>query len=158
MVPSMDPVAIWNSAGLLMPDDPVHHLTEGQRALHTTHWIDALTGNGGFLDSFRAASNLINEAPMAFERFGLHEAAELIRQGLALFPEGRLPDDPNEAADLVDALPEGELLEELGNQYYAAVPNLYETFLSYLQTHPQEFPGPLRQPDASARHEPGPST
>jgi hypothetical protein len=75
----------------------------------------------------------------------LHEGADLIRAGLALFPDGRLPDDPDDASVLVDRLPEaaGEKLEELGNRYYEAVPRLDEAFRSYLAAHPEQFPGPL---------------
>ena len=142
----MDPDAIWNSVGSLSPDAPTNHLTEGERALHTTYWVDALSGNGGFLNSFASVSTIINRAPSAYERLGLPEAAALIRQGLALFPEGRLPNNADEAATLVDELPEADRLEELGNRYDDAVPDLHAAFLSYLREHPDEFSGPLGPP------------
>jgi len=144
MFPPMDPVAIWNSAALLLPGAATDHLTVGQKALHTAFWVDALTHNGGFLDSFGSAGKLVNDAPAAYELLGLNEAADLVRQGLALFPEGRLPDDLDEASRLVDSLPDAVLLDEIGGRYWDAVPDLYQTFVSYLEAHPDEFPAPLR--------------
>ncbi len=78
--------------------------------------------SGGFEQFFLGeAGGRTEETIRALERIGAGDAAELLREGIALFPSGRVPEDIDDRVDAIEDLPAaaGRAFADLGDRFQA---------------------------------------
>ena len=98
-------------------------------------WTALFTNNGGFLrllDLRFSGDPGFSETLDALVRIGAHEAAEIFRRWLSVFPEGRIPDDHNERYDYYHRKPI-ELREGLDDAYLRAYPEVVNRLANYIR-------------------------
>ena len=105
--------------------------------------VHGATMNGGFLNAFDVAGMSVSDAIRGYELIGLAPVAKLLRDGVALFPDGVVPNDPIERQRVVDDVVDGEALERLGESYEVLVPGdeyLGELLDAFLDEPPHPSP------------------
>lgn len=126
----------------------MRHDTRAEILADIATQFDALTSNGGFLDSFGSEEAPLDQVAEALTFFGLRDAAKLVRRGADLLPgrgAGGVDARQAEVDNLADD--DAEVLEALGERYLERHSNrLGSAIERYWQEHPNEGPPELSMP------------
>ena len=99
---------------------PRHPASFDPRREATAEAVLAVHGavmNGGFVNAFVVAGHRISDAIGGYEDIGLEAVAQLLRDGVALFPDGHMPRDAGERQRLLDHLINVKAFVALDFQY-----------------------------------------
>ena len=99
----------------------IEELSRWERAGFCIYPLDAEVLNGGFDQFFfNPSADYASETLAALEDVGAHRVAELLRQGMALFPSGRPANDHEARQAQMDVFADAEeqVFAELDDQYY----------------------------------------
>ena len=133
---------VWPDASV---DDELKHIasaTPGQRAIYVATLFIREVDNGGLAQFFSNSSGMYTEELLKGLRLlGADQYASVVEQASRIFPEGKVPIDREERANLMRAIPKGELkqvLEPLEDELFGEE-RLWPFFRKYIELHPQEF-------------------
>jgi Domain of unknown function (DUF4375) len=128
------------------PDPRLERVTPGQRALYALHWMRSEVDNGGFHQYlYNSTGMLANDAERGADLMGATEFGDLLRELLALFPDGRLREEQEDRISFLEGLSEEGLakLEQLDDRFYDLMGDdpsrLAIHCAAYVQEHPEEF-------------------
>lgn len=136
------------------PDPRLDQLAPGQRALYALHWTRSEVDNGGFHQYlYNSTGMLAKEALRGADVIGAREFGDVLRDLLALFPDGRLLEEQDDRISFLEMLSEEGLakLRQLDDRFYELMgyesgseqSRLAVYCASYVREHPDEFFLPL---------------
>jgi len=117
-------------------------LTDAEKNFHYIYWLEAEVNNGGFDQYFfNSAGDHAQDAVGALQAIGANHTAQLLREAMAVFPEGLAPHDRGlRQEQLLEIGEEGEeLLNGLDSKFYEYNDNLTVLLVAYVRQHKEQF-------------------
>jgi hypothetical protein len=139
---------IWMYLSKFVEDDPeLNTFTQPQRYVLVVEDFEAEINNGGFDQYFvNSAGNHAMTCVKALEEIGADDALDLLKQAIAVFPEGKVPADREERFALLEKIWEKQESEEapgawehLDNRYYEIGIDLGSLMMKYVRAHADEI-------------------
>ena len=116
-------------------------LPKGQRSLYLISLFDAEVRNGGLHQFFsNSAGDFTSVTLMSLRLVGARDAAQILQEAVKRFPNGTVPEDRNERADVLQEVGT-EAFRDLDARYYALPKEsgAWQCVVDFLKSHPHEF-------------------
>ncbi len=122
--------------------DAFHLISEPRRTLFAAYWVEAEINNGGLSQYyFNSAGDQAADAPRYLRELGLTEAAEILEEANAFFPDATPPSDRRARIAVLDDIEEqaSEAWNELDNRFYESGISFQPNMITYIRNNREEF-------------------
>jgi len=122
--------------------DALHLISEPRLRLYAVYWVEAEINNGGLSQYYyNSSGNQANQAPQYLRDLGLNEAAEILEEANALFPNATPPSNRQARMATLDDIGEDafEHWNTLDNRFYESNINFQPNMITYIRNNRPEF-------------------
>jgi len=119
-----------------------HLISEPRQALYAVFWVEAEINNGGLSQYYyNSAGDQAAKAPQYLRELGLDEAAEILEEANAFFPDAAPPKSRQARQDVLDDIEDeaAETWNELDERFYQSGISFKPNMINYIRDHRNEF-------------------
>lgn len=122
--------------------DHISALSEAERVVYVTQWLEMEVNNGGFSQYFfNSAGNFANDLVSSYEKIGAVNTAEICKEALSVF-EGKVPEDRIQRHDAMLSMDE-DVLDTIfrccDDAFLAYNEDLESLTYAYVLEHREQF-------------------
>ncbi len=122
--------------------DAFHLISEPRQALYAVFWVEAEINNGGLSQYYyNSSGNQAAKAPQHLRELGLDEAADILEEANAFFPNATPPADRRARLAILDDVEEqaSQTWNELEDRYFQSGIGFQPNMINYIREHREEF-------------------
>ncbi len=121
--------------------DKLERLSEPQKMFYINQNLEREVNNGGFNQYFlNSSGDYAHETLQSLKLIGAVKTAEILRQAISKFPQGKVPKSRETRQEVIDKIdPSTEIWEQLDQEFFRYQENLNELNIAYIKKHLNEF-------------------